>query len=503
MSTPRRRARLLFVAVGLMLFAVLAILLATSGSWAHRNGRMESDLAGESPVPANTGLVPPTPRNDGERSEEVGAPPPGRSKGPEPVLAEDGPTHAVLRGHVLTPDGQPPATAEVWLVHRGEVLYRCSIEPDGSFEMAPAGGRAYLVQVDPASLPPGLLAPAKQERSMVSAPPGLFARWVDIPSSGGTFEVELRVMPEATVSGQIVGPRDQPVPNAWIRIASAQPHCSVISYDTFADDNGFWSRSGVHPGPVTVRWSGASSPDAAFQDLPNSLPLEVEIEPGPWNDLGRLRLGSGPGSITGHVVNQDGIPVRDLTVGCYDALRGPGVVIDTATTDARGGFRFEGLPAAHLKVTLSHGYEPRVPLGERRLAWFTEPIDADLGPGRPHHLDLGVRSVVEARPFVYEATVELDPGWARRYGVGPKDLLPEVEWQAEPDPDDPQRPHWGWRLPDLEYEWRTGLLRCQSHTPAPPVRVVLSVPRIGRVAELELYPRQATLTGQRIAVPGP
>jgi hypothetical protein len=73
---------------------------------------------------------------------------------------------------------------------------------------------------------------------------------------------------------------------------------------------------------------------------------------GDYHVVPDLEFRSGPYSIEGQVVDQNGNPMSDIVVVCYDESGNMGDVWLTTGTDHAGHFRLSGLPSGGVRLSV-------------------------------------------------------------------------------------------------------------------------------------------------------
>jgi hypothetical protein len=323
-----------------------------------------------------------------------------------------------LRGR----DGTVPSDAEVVLRADATAGSRARVDAAGEARFAdlPAGG--YEVHVDPMSLPAGWLAPWKQED--ICFPPGAMPGFGAVAVTLALDEqdevvVEIPLARPATIHGFVRGPDGAPLGGADVYASSLD--FSSVQHLVSSDPDGYYEVVDVHPG--TYRLTLVFAPDDPSYWLAQPPPVEVVVQSGALVNVD-LRLATGPLTLRGRVVDQDGALVPEVVVLAYyhraedEVAAGArqynwGAQCALAVTDANGRYRLDGVHAAGIGVQVApDGFisvEGEPPL---ELVGFVPPIYVDLR-GRAGDVDLGQVTAVRSRPFRMSGVLRLDDAWAQ------------------------------------------------------------------------------------------
>jgi len=252
---------------------------------------------------------------------------------------------ATVSGRILDAEGRP--------------LPGISVQGAGRNDQTDPRGRFRLVGISPGTH--RFLAWNDQR--------GRIHRTVEVPPEG--TEVELVFPVGHEVSGRVVGPEDEPVPGALVRLepATEQPEGEISPRSGLTNRSGEFGFSDVPPGGyrLLARREGLTMGPAA--------PV-VEVASGPVRSL-RLTLLPG-GVIIGEVLGLEPGEAGKLVV----EARGPGPACH-GEVSGPGSYRFEGLRAGEWLVTAEVRGTARRGQGRVRLRESDGEtrLDLELGEG--------------------------------------------------------------------------------------------------------------------------
>ena len=317
----------------------------------------------------------------------------------------------------------------------------------GRFSFNGLGAAQYSVRIDENTLPEHVLGPWEQHKNSPGQGNSYQAQKVRVSQLGETHEVELRVFAASVAWGSVQGMDGGPVENADVRLLgsanSGQP--SSLMASALTDDSGRFEIRRIYPGRYLVQVFPQLSTQELYRAQPAPIPTPIEILPGGTYELGTLQLGVGENSVTGHVVDESGVPFEGLEVFAYPAgSPGDGFLefkmnsrIATATTDSDGRYRLDQIPDATIKIHVGADYMEK-PLGEAQAAFWIEPQVIQLSGSKEH---IALDSVLpRSKPFRIYGTVDLDSEWSSINGVRLGDIRIDVDLldpSAHPIPNRP------------------------------------------------------------------
>jgi hypothetical protein len=325
-------------------------------------------------------LTPPAPASPVERappSERAVASPtlPVSTSGEPERLTPEARGFGTILGEVVDLAGAPVAEAPVRLAW----LERTYVaDAQGRFEIHDLEAGRYMLDVGWDFLPEG----------WISSPVKL-----EIPTTGGSFKVRLNVAAGATLLGRVIGPAGEPWPEFEVRVHNELAESS-LQMNLILNGKGGFRMQNVWPGEgwLEVR----PHENRTLARFPSPRP-SFRVGPGESFDLGVIAFESGPCSIRGSVIDQDGRVVGGIAVVCEGLI---------ASTDPSGRFEFFGLQHASYAVRIGvsgHAGHREVFADDRRAP----ELKADLSAGVPN-LDLGVVRILRDRLF--EVHGRIDPG---------------------------------------------------------------------------------------------
>lgn len=306
-----------------------------------------------------------------------------------------------IHGVVVDPQGEPVADAEVqpWGAERAGVMIRAGrASDDGPAPVFTAADGTFTLED---------LAPGAALDLVVTHPgygPGA-APGVAVPSE---TPVRVVLQPAARVSGHVTGPDGKPVAGATVALRESATqvvgnpfsHPTRKAHEGVTDDDGAFSFPDVSPGPFQIIATAPRHQRAELRGL--------EVKPG--QDLSGLAILLPAGAtVEGKVLAPDGQPLEGADVSVADtSINGlPGFSFQSATTDADGQYRIEGIsPGPHTLEARAAGYRRAV----RDVEATVEPrrVDFQLDRG----LEVSGRVVDDAGSPVPDARVFISGGTA-------------------------------------------------------------------------------------------
>ncbi|MFT7670835.1 MAG: hypothetical protein ACI8X5_003548 [Planctomycetota bacterium] len=332
-----------------------------------------------------------------------------------------------------------------------------SLHPNGSGEFyVDLKAGVYVASIDESSLPAGFHAPLEIEVDRHSYNSVFEAQEFEIPSAEGPTEIVLTVFRSAVIQGQVVDSLGDPMQGAYVSLSYAgTDHMPMVAYgSTQTDEAGNFELTQPYPGNYRLNVQDANMNLSEKTSALAPVVIELSIEAGQIHDVGVLQLGGAGISAQGRIVDQDGNPFAGMLVKAFPHMESRegwrpialSYRLSQATTDLDGIFLLENLPQRMVRIQLEGDYE--LPLGERKAAFFVDPVYADLQMTVPGGtLDVGDHQLLESRPFRLEVTFKVDPDWAAAQGIDPNDLGSRIEVKVELE--NPERSAFG--LSRVEY----------------------------------------------------
>ncbi len=367
--------------------------------------------------------------------------------------------------------------------HReAEPVDRVTVDDDGIFRFARVLPGEYYVLVDPKTLHPDYLPPHRQESAFGSlVVPGYWATPVTMPKTGGDFQVSLVVHRKACVEGHVYDMHGIGAPKVMVRLHTADMPRGPVSLDAHTDETGYFRFPGVYPGRYRTHLAIGDNHPLRGQMYP--VPRDVlELLPGQQYSIA-LRFGpAGDGIVEGALIDQDGLPVEGIAIDCYYRAETPpgvhwhtmGSVLARTWTDAKGAFRFEGLPREKIGINIDPNFRSDDP--DQALAKYTRGVFLDLREGKMPVVLEPIR-VERNRPFIVKGRVEIGQAFREANRLRDRDLKLEVVFVTE---EGEKREAVG--VFNSRFTWR-----CQC--PHPPVVLHLMWPKGGLDSITPLEPR--------------
>lgn len=229
----------------------------------------------------------------------------------------------VLRGRVLTADGEPIAGAHfAAYVARRQV--NLTTDAEGRFELS--GFSRSVTQMHPTVTHPDFVAKDRFNLPL---------------ESDGLTEVEWQLHPGCAIEGRVTA-KDSGEPLAGIEIVEGTERFSsnVINPNTYTDAEGRFQLGGVKPGSVKIHaFTDDYVPAVQMVNATSDGALSVDFE-----------LATGE-AIRGRVVDPEGNPVPGVTLA-IDTINGARMLNRRINTDANGEFRYENMPDTPVKIDM-------------------------------------------------------------------------------------------------------------------------------------------------------
>ncbi len=373
-----------------------------------------ADLLAEAPALARPNASQGLATDDGAARTAVEIPPAPAVESPP----------AALSGHVVDRTGAPVGHLVVRAVCMQDTdnPQEVRADADGHFAFATLRPGHYRVHVDGDRTPRGILATeASSKRTQLAS-----AAQVDL----GSLVVERA----AGLWGQVQTATGAPVPMAKIRINGRGAR---MSQDVFSDALGQFHCDGLLAGRYRIELDLAAAP-AELRAL--SLPRTSFFDLGAAAQivLDPLVCGGGTATVQGTVLDQDGKPVANLPVRCWDAGAADSrdafdadCRLLSINTDADGHFALTQLPGGPIGLDVGYGaFKVSAAYGESTLAKAGPSLRIDLANGELR--ELGFLSVQRSRPYRIRGHVVLAPGYATEHDLTVARLEVVVDTGARP-----------------------------------------------------------------------
>lgn len=406
-----------------MITAALAVVVALG--FLYEAARRERTVLVE-PSPGALEAAP-IPRRQAA-TESAAAPDPNSGLGRSdfvdvPTERTGGAGGAVIDGEVVDQFGTPLPSGDVRL----ERISVASTEDDGPAPSAQiVAGRFRLIGVlpgdydvvlPPEALPPNVLPPFEQrlrttEALAAAQGAGFFATPVLVENESDRRSVRLQVWRAVRVFGRVLTTAARPVEDATVRLRSLGAGMQAATVATQTDALGNFVFERAMPGfyRVHVELVGAAE---EFRRLSHPVPADVEVPRDVAEFEVPTRYVGGDVNAVGRVVNVEGEPYADGLVLCVadPPVTGAAPPHDWTSetqrtrTDARGRYKFEGLPRGRFKIVIEpEGFLPGREFPANRLVAHGPQLDVDLSSATAE-TDFGTQVVDESRPFRLRGSV--------------------------------------------------------------------------------------------------
>jgi protocatechuate 3,4-dioxygenase beta subunit len=243
-----------------------------------------------------------------------------------------------IKGRVVDTEGRPVAKAMVMAARIGanqitEMQVNNFSAADGSFALyfspGPSEGYVLAAVTSPMFGVPGDMLASEVE--------GFF-----YPSADGLPEVILTLRTSATLSGTVLDTQGQPVAGVRILPRSDPRHEFMMSWESAQTaEDGSFTTPGLPAGSYLMDLAPTTTGKFIRALPPND---EIEVAWGERKQGLRLILDLGL-SISGHVVDEEGVPVKEASVSSADCY---------AITQADGSYTITGLVAGRHNVKVRH-----------------------------------------------------------------------------------------------------------------------------------------------------
>ena len=375
--------------------------------------------------------------------------------------------------------------AEVQLYAKAKLMQSETSRENGRFAFTDLKSGKYSVRINGDKLPEEFLGPWRQSVGTPGQGNQYQAKRVSIPSEGGSFEVELRVFAKSVAWGTVLGRDGKPVENATVRLqgSAARGQPASLHADAFTDKDGRFEIQNVYPGTYVLTASPFFATEKLYQTQLAPIPLAVTILAGGVYDLGIIQLGVGTNTIVGRVVDEQGVPFKNLRVIAYPAGSpgegfreyGLSALFGEAHTDADGYYRLERIPDAAVNIHVGADYMEK-PLGTAQAAFWIPPISVILSGSKEHFVPDAI--LPRSRPFRIYGYVTIDEEWGAKTKNTFADFFIHATLLDPQAPPVPNRPSFHINRVH-EIDSTTGEFEIMLETPHHPIKVTIGCRRRG------------------------
>ncbi len=184
-------------------------------------------------------------------------------------------------------------------------------------------------------------------------------------SSQDITGLKIEPVPERVITGTVLDDNGAPIPNAVVQVFSADQ--AIVLASVFADSSGGFSIGGLAPGLYDLT--------AVADKLTTGRLNGIDLVDSSGSDSS-IQLGASGLSVSGTVINSDGIPIPNAPVVVYDTNNDRW--IQEVQTDNEGRFLIENLPAEQIITqAIVDGYLPSS-VGAVNLELDPTPVDQIL-----------------------------------------------------------------------------------------------------------------------------
>jgi len=389
----------------------------------------------------------------------------------------DAPPAGVIHGFVRDDIGRPFEGLQVDLISAQGIARSTNSNPDGSFRFIGLPGARYTVRLNSDKVPDGYLGPWRQNVPSPGQGNDYQAKVIEMPDNGKTFEIELLVFAKSTTWGIVVGPDGEPVANFYVRLqgaaSSGQP--SSLNATTRTDSTGRFEMGGVYPGKYLLHAWPSEDTLEFYHTQPAPIPRAIEIAASGTYDLGVIQLGAGKNTVVGRVVDELGVPFKDLPVIAYPSGSpgegyqeyGMSSVVAQASTNSDGFYRLEQIPDITINIHVGADYM-REPLGKAQAAFWVAPLEVRLSGSRVTTVQ--ERVLPRSRPFRIFGAVKIDEEWGKNNSVAFEDIAIVADLLDPDSPPVPNRPNFHIHQKH-KVDPKTGQFEILLETPHHPVRI--------------------------------
>lgn len=412
--------------------------------------RESGDSIAESLAPATLEDVPGSaPERTKQIIPSLKTEPPEVSSPAQPRDPEDETGKVTVR--ILDVFGNHVRHGEVLVMQSHNVVKALKIdERDGLFHCELGASEDYEFMVKPDSLRGGLVPQLLRSRGTQKTqnPADLFdlknfARTYVRLNANDEVSVELTVAAPVRAYGRVLGPNGLPLEGIMVVLSALDPNAGGLAEASMTNELGEFTFLEVFPGNHRLLLHVAPNKVPEGENWNPPAPQDVEVRPGQDLDLGDSQIGGGECSVSGWIVNQDGLPFPGLPILCYsnqeveEGLDPHNFAsqLGKSMTDAQGHFTLSGLEAGPVLISITPEYNPRFVLGAGHPAIWEPSVELNLESGRSH-VDLGELVVEESRPFLLTGNLLFDDAWLASEGHRKEDLritVSQVKDEALPE----------------------------------------------------------------------
>jgi hypothetical protein len=188
------------------------------------------------------------------------------------------------------------------------------------------------------------------------------------------------------ISGRVIGPQGEPVPDLVVRLQCTESGAEGVSYDIRTRSDGSYVFDCGYP--ATGRVLVFPSEDSLYFDLPRPSSDPFEVLPHEQVVIPDLVFQFGECLIVGSVVDQFGAPVPETEVICYEWPGTWANAILVQRTQDDGAFTLSGLPRKRVAVQALEGRA-----GDRQVKEASDVLVFELAeaPGVQHVAPIQVK----------------------------------------------------------------------------------------------------------------
>ncbi|QDV09704.1 hypothetical protein Poly30_52630 [Planctomycetes bacterium Poly30] len=279
---------------------------------------------------------------------------------------------------------------------------------------SPSGGR-FRVLIDPSTVPEGYVASGAHPLGPLDTS-GIAASFVQV-ADGESVEVTLRVFRIRSLSGWVSSAEGEGLGGITVRAQGIAPGMSGLSHDVVTALDGAFEFEKLLPEVYGISVIDAGVHAEALSSLPRPPRQLFDLRHGPCSGV-EVRLGPGPITISGRVVDERGEPFADVSVLAYyagDETHGVALEFERAfnwsdhalrvRSDGEGRFRIPGLRGVPIRVQV--GAEEAANGEGRRARFVPAPVEVPLGERSRGTVVVGPLVLERSRRFVARGRIVL------------------------------------------------------------------------------------------------